>query len=107
MYDPVNLTDVEEIKQELQDVDDFLNDKSEDWNEAFLVAKNAVDRRIEYIKSLISDSHLSDELRQKLDDHITGLLWELGQYEKAVNDKTKTTDSVFMRQLADNVETEF
>lgn len=107
MYDPINLSDVEEIKQELQDVDDFLNDKSEDWNEAFQVAKRAVNSRIEYIRSLISDSHLSDELRIKLDDYITGLLWELGQYEKAVNDRTKTTDSVFMQQLADNVETEF
>ena len=107
MYDPINLSDVEEIKQELQDVDDFLNDKSEDWNEAFQAAKRAVNSRIEYIRSLISDSHLSDELRIKLDDHITGLFWELGQYEKAVNDKTKTTDSVFMQQLADNVETEF
>lgn len=107
MYDPVNLSDVEEIKQELQDVDDFLNDKSWDWNESLQAAKNAVNERIQYIKALISDSHLSDELRQKLNDHITGLLWELGQYEKAVNDKTKTTDSVFMQQLSDNVETEF
>lgn len=107
MYDPVNLTDVEEIKQELQDVDDFLRNKQENYNDQLQALTSAINSRIDYIRTLVSDENISEEIKQKLNDHIGRMLNELSRLEKAVEDKTKHTDSVYMQQLLDNVETEF
>lgn len=107
MYEPVNLTDVEEIKQELRDIDDFLRDTGTNWFDQLEALSAKINNRIDYINTLLSDEHLSEDLKEKLRDSVDGMLWELHQLSKAVSDKTKSTDTVFMQQLVANTETAF
>ena len=66
-----------------------------------------INNRIDYINTLLSDEHLSEDLKENLRNRVDEMLWELHQLSKAVSDKTKSTDTVFMQQLVANTETAF
>lgn len=108
LFDNINLSEIEEIQKDIDDMDNFLsssnvNDKREQLEGAASIIQGKIDRIDEVLNSEDKE-YISGNTLSTLNESLTGLLNLLKLVEKALDSSTRVSDSVYVDQLISNQE---
>lgn len=100
VYDPVNLSDVEELKSDISEIDNYLNSSEQN------ISPSEAEGIIEDIRSLIQDANsrleskgISADTSNKLREIIQDLLTIAEKLDQIKDDRIKLADTVYVQGL--------